>query len=97
MSRHALDEARVPEPLPSPGSSTESAAELAPSPPDAEVCERAVLFEQVLEGLHRWDTDEPRRTLAEFHDWFTPTVASDEPSPADEASASASEAGDARC
>ncbi|WP_215549181.1 hypothetical protein [Amycolatopsis sp. CA-230715] len=87
----------MPEPLPSLGSSTKSAAEPTPSPPDDEVCERTVLFEQVLEGLNRWDTDEPRRTLTEFHDWFTPTVASDETSPADESPTSASDPGDARC
>ncbi|SFO05653.1 hypothetical protein [Amycolatopsis rubida] len=97
MSRHAFDEARMPEPLPSPGSSTESAAESALSPPDVEVCERAVLFEEVLDGLDRWDTDEPRRTLGEFHDWFTPTVARNGSSPADEVPASPSEAGDGRC
>ncbi|PKV92487.1 hypothetical protein ATK30_3292 [Amycolatopsis echigonensis] len=97
VSRHALDEARVPELLPNLGPSTEFGAEPAHSPPDDEVCERAVLFEQVLESLYRWDTDGPRRTQAEFHDWFTPMVASGGPSPADEASAPASEAGDARC
>lgn len=91
MSRHALDEARAPEPLPVPLTSSEP---IAGQPGDGG-SERAVLYEQVLEGLHQWDTDAPRRTMTDFHDWFTPTMPVGEPTSADEAPGP--QKGDARC
>src|SRR5205814_471555 len=38
------------------------------------------LCEQLLEGLRGWDTAAPRRALAHFPDWFTPSIPSDTPS-----------------
>lgn len=97
MSRRLLDEARAAEPLPIPASSTAPAGEPALPQPDNAGSERTVLYEQVLEGLHRLDAGKPRRTLTEFHDWFTPAVASGEPSPADEVPGPAPEAGGVPC
>ncbi|WP_116051953.1 hypothetical protein [Amycolatopsis palatopharyngis] len=93
MNRRALDETYVPEPLPSPVSSTAPT----PAPSNDAVSERAVLYEQVLDGLYRLNTDQPRRTVAEFHDWFTPTVPSDQGASADEVLRPEPEAGDAQC
>jgi hypothetical protein len=95
VSRHALDEARASEPLSVTAvPSARGATEQPVATSDDLDAERAVLYDQVIAGLHAVDTDKPQRTLPEFHDWFTPTVPSEA---AGEMPAPASEAGDDSC